>query len=79
MAELHQASAAELLALYQAREASPVEATRAVMAHIERWEPRLKRDLRLRPRRRAGTGACQRGALAEAASLWAGSTACPRC
>jgi aspartyl-tRNA(Asn)/glutamyl-tRNA(Gln) amidotransferase subunit A len=42
MAELHQASAAELLALYQAREASPLEATRAVITHIEAWEPRLK-------------------------------------
>jgi aspartyl-tRNA(Asn)/glutamyl-tRNA(Gln) amidotransferase subunit A len=42
MAELHQASAAELLALYAKGEASPLEATRAVIAHIEAWEPHLK-------------------------------------
>jgi aspartyl-tRNA(Asn)/glutamyl-tRNA(Gln) amidotransferase subunit A len=42
MADLHQASAAELLALYAKGEASPLEATRAVIAHIEAWEPHLK-------------------------------------
>jgi aspartyl-tRNA(Asn)/glutamyl-tRNA(Gln) amidotransferase subunit A len=41
MAELHQLGAAELLALYAARESSPLEATRAVIAHIEAWEPLL--------------------------------------
>jgi aspartyl-tRNA(Asn)/glutamyl-tRNA(Gln) amidotransferase subunit A len=41
VAELHQASAAELLALYARGEASPLEATRAVIAHIEAWEPHL--------------------------------------
>jgi Asp-tRNA(Asn)/Glu-tRNA(Gln) amidotransferase A subunit family amidase len=42
MAELHQLGAAELAALYRRREASPVEAVRAVIAHIERCEPKLK-------------------------------------
>ena len=42
MAELHELSAAELLALYAKREASPLQATRAVIAHIEAWEPHLK-------------------------------------
>ena len=41
MAELQCLSAAELLALYAKREASPLEATRAVIAHIEAWEPHL--------------------------------------
>ena len=42
MTELHQASAAELLALYASGQASPLEATRAVIAHIEAWEPHLR-------------------------------------
>jgi len=42
MAELHQLGAAELAALYRRREASPVEAVRAVIAHIERVEPKLQ-------------------------------------
>jgi len=42
MAELQQLSAAELLALYASGEASPLEATRAVIAHIEAWEPHLR-------------------------------------
>jgi Asp-tRNA(Asn)/Glu-tRNA(Gln) amidotransferase A subunit family amidase len=41
MTQLHSASAAQLLALYATREASPVEASRAVIAHIEAREPRL--------------------------------------
>jgi aspartyl-tRNA(Asn)/glutamyl-tRNA(Gln) amidotransferase subunit A len=41
MAELHELSAVELLDLYQRKAASPVEATRAVLRHIERWEPSL--------------------------------------
>jgi len=41
MAELHELGAAELGALYEKGAASPVEATRAVIAHIGRWEPRL--------------------------------------
>ena len=42
MTELHQLSAAELLELYRRKAASPVEVTRAVLEHIERWEPKLK-------------------------------------
>ncbi len=42
MTGLHQLGAAELLALYARREASPLEATRAVIAHIEAWEPHLR-------------------------------------
>jgi aspartyl-tRNA(Asn)/glutamyl-tRNA(Gln) amidotransferase subunit A len=40
--ELHQLGAAELSALYRRREVSPVEVVRAVVAHIERCEPKLK-------------------------------------
>jgi aspartyl-tRNA(Asn)/glutamyl-tRNA(Gln) amidotransferase subunit A len=42
MAELHQLDASALTALYRARQASPVEAVRAVIAHIERCEPQLQ-------------------------------------
>ena len=42
MAELHELSAGELLALYRRNAASPVEVTRAVLAHIERFEPHLQ-------------------------------------
>lgn len=41
-AGLHQASAAELLALYARGDASPLEVARAVIAHVEAWEPHLK-------------------------------------
>jgi len=41
MSELHELSAAELSRLYATGEASPVEVTQAVIAHIARWEPQL--------------------------------------
>jgi Asp-tRNA(Asn)/Glu-tRNA(Gln) amidotransferase A subunit family amidase len=41
MATLHDRSAAALLALYAAREASPVEVMRALLTHIERCEPQI--------------------------------------
>lgn len=41
MAALHALSAGELGSAYAARELSPVEVARAVLAHIERWEPQL--------------------------------------
>ena len=41
MTALHDRSAAELLALYAAREASPVDVMRDLLAHIERCEPRI--------------------------------------
>lgn len=49
MAELHELSARELLQGYRARRFSPVEATHAVLAHIERWEPHLHATWLLRP------------------------------
>jgi aspartyl-tRNA(Asn)/glutamyl-tRNA(Gln) amidotransferase subunit A len=41
LATLHDRSATELLALYAAREASPVEVLRELLVHIERCEPRI--------------------------------------
>jgi aspartyl-tRNA(Asn)/glutamyl-tRNA(Gln) amidotransferase subunit A len=41
MTTLHQLSAVSLLAAYRAKTLSPVEVTQAVLAHIERYEPRL--------------------------------------
>ena len=41
MAALHDRSATDLLALYAAREASPVEVVRELLAHIERCEPHI--------------------------------------
>ena len=41
MASLHDRSAAELLALYARREASPVEVCTELLAHIERCEPKI--------------------------------------
>ena len=38
---LHHWSAAQLSAAYARGELSPVEATRIILAHIERWEPQL--------------------------------------
>ncbi len=39
--KLHELSATELSALYAAGTASPLEVARAVIAHIEHWEPQL--------------------------------------
>ena len=41
MSALHDLAATELVALYRERELSPVEATQAVLARIEAWEPHL--------------------------------------
>lgn len=41
MTALHNLSALDLLAAYRSRELSPLEVTRAVLAHIEQWEPSL--------------------------------------
>ena len=41
MAALHERSAVELLGLYAAREASPLEVMRELLAHIERCEPQI--------------------------------------
>jgi Asp-tRNA(Asn)/Glu-tRNA(Gln) amidotransferase A subunit family amidase len=63
-AELHELSAHELLAGYQSRAFSPVEVTQAVIAHVERWEPRLQATY-LSARAGAGAGAPKRSALAK--------------
>jgi len=49
MAELHELSAGELLDAYGRGEASPVDAVRAVLAHVERWEPVLHATWALDP------------------------------
>ena len=41
MADLHELGAVELIGLYRNKQASPVEATQAVLDHIARWEPHL--------------------------------------
>ncbi|MCA0244665.1 MAG: amidase [Proteobacteria bacterium] len=41
MSALHELSAQALSALFGRGEASPVEAAQAVIAHVERWEPKL--------------------------------------
>ena len=41
MSDLHALTAAELCAAYAARRLSPVEVTRAALAHMSRWEPHL--------------------------------------
>ena len=42
MTQIHDMTAAELLAAYKSKKLSPVEAVDAVIARIEAWEPRLK-------------------------------------
>jgi hypothetical protein len=49
MAEPYELSAAELGDLYRRRSLSPVEATRSVLARIERWEPHLRATYALDP------------------------------
>ena len=51
MPALHELPATELVAGYRRREVSPVEVTRAVLDHIERWEPHLQALFLLRPER----------------------------
>ena len=46
---LHELAATDLVAGYRRREFSPVDVTRAVLAHIERWEPHLQALYLLRP------------------------------
>ena len=46
---LHDLSAHQLLAGYQARQFSPVEVVQAVLAQIERWEPHIAATWLLRP------------------------------
>src|SRR5690349_3666993 len=42
MTAIHDMSAGELLAAYKSKKLSPVETVDAVIAHIGKWEPRLK-------------------------------------
>ena len=49
MTDLHDLTAFELLELYRRKATSPVEVTRAVLRHIERWEPSLKATYMLDP------------------------------
>ena len=41
MTALHDLGASELVAAYRERRLSPLEVARAVMAHLERWEPHI--------------------------------------
>ena len=47
--KLHDLSAHELLRNYRSGQLSPVEATQAVLDHIDQWEPHLHATYRLRP------------------------------
>ncbi len=49
MTALHDLPAQDLLAAYRQRTLSPVEVTQAVLAHMERWEPRIRATYLLRP------------------------------
>ena len=42
MTALHDMTAGELLATYKTKKLSPVEVVDAVVAHIGKWEPKLK-------------------------------------
>ena len=46
---LHDLGARELLAAYREQRLSPVEVTRSVLDHVERWEPHLQATWLLRP------------------------------
>ena len=46
---LHDLSAQDLIAAYREGALSPVEVTRSVLDHIERWEPHLQATWLLRP------------------------------
>jgi aspartyl-tRNA(Asn)/glutamyl-tRNA(Gln) amidotransferase subunit A len=49
LAALHELGAAQLIDAYRRRELSPVEVTRAVLGHVERWEHHLQALFLLRP------------------------------
>jgi Asp-tRNA(Asn)/Glu-tRNA(Gln) amidotransferase A subunit family amidase len=61
MADLHDLPATALLTLYRQGDLSPVEATRAVLDHIARWEPHLHATYALDP-----DGAMQQAQASEA-------------
>src|SRR6266568_934502 len=39
--ELHTLSAIEMVSLFRSKQLSPLEVTRAVIAHVGQWEPQL--------------------------------------
>src|SRR5690606_16783880 len=41
MTEIHDLSAADLSSAFASGELSPVEATRSLLEHVERWEPKI--------------------------------------
>jgi aspartyl-tRNA(Asn)/glutamyl-tRNA(Gln) amidotransferase subunit A len=47
MARLHELTAGEMAAAFRRRELSPVEATQALLARVESWEPRINAMYRL--------------------------------
>jgi aspartyl-tRNA(Asn)/glutamyl-tRNA(Gln) amidotransferase subunit A len=49
MSDLHELSAGELSQAYRDRRAGPVEVLRAVLRHVERWEPHLHATWHLDP------------------------------
>jgi aspartyl-tRNA(Asn)/glutamyl-tRNA(Gln) amidotransferase subunit A len=49
VSEIHDLSALALVELYRKQSLSPVEAIRAILANIERWEPALHAAYRLDP------------------------------
>mgnify|MGYP002041306826 FL=1 len=49
MPQPHELSAQELLSAYRNKTLSPVEATRSVLDHIERWEPHIHATYALDP------------------------------
>ncbi|MGV2864911.1 amidase family protein, partial [Achromobacter sp. AGC39] len=49
MSQPHELSAQELLQAYRDKTLSPVEVTRSVLDHIQRWEPHLKATYALDP------------------------------
>ena len=64
MADLHDLPATALLALYRHGDVSPVEAIRAVLDHIARWEPHLHATyLRMQGTEREISGMPLRGSM----------------
>ena len=47
--QLHDLTARDLLRAYRQRELSPLEVTRSVLAHIDKWEPHIHATWLLRP------------------------------
>ena len=76
-ADLAMMPAWQLVKLYKARKASPVEATKAAIARIEAFNPQLNAFQHLDPDGALGQRAPRRSAGRRAASGFPTSTACP--